>query len=114
MYNVTAMKKNRLVLYSVFGLLLLFIFLFSLYIDDNSENFDLLLILQTKIWMLKYCTFLLLIMFVTGIILHVRDNRRNQKVHDSQAKEMIELKAKLYDKGIAKTPVTPATQAPKE
>jgi hypothetical protein len=53
-------------------------------------------------------------MFVTGIILHVRDNRRNQKVHDSQAKEMIELKAKLYDKGIAKTPVAPATPAPKE
>ena len=107
------MKKNRLIFYSVFGLLLLFIFFFSLYMDSNSENIGLLLKLQGKIWMLKWCSLSLLIMFVTGIILHVRDNKRNQRVQDAQIKENIELKAKLYDKGISKTSPVPTTGSEK-
>lgn len=96
------MKINRLILYSVFGVVLLFIVGFSFYMDNNSENFDLLLSLQTKIWMLKYCSLFLLIMFVTNIILHVRDNRRNKRLHEDQIKEIKDLKAKLYDQGIGK------------
>jgi hypothetical protein len=105
------MKKNRLIFYSVFGVLHLFIFFFSFYMDSNSENFDLLLSLQSKIWVLKYCSTLLLAMFITNVVLHVRDNKRNQKLQDEQAKEMTELKAKLYDKGISKA--TPVPAAPK-
>lgn len=105
------MKKNRLIFYSVFGVLLLFIFLFSLYMDSNSENIGLLLKLQGRIWMLKYGSLLLLIMFVTGIILHVRDNNRNKRLNDQHEKEMIEMKAKLYDKGISKATPTPSTPA---
>jgi hypothetical protein len=101
------MKKNRLIFYSVFGVLLLFIFFFSLYMDNNSENIGLLLKLQGKIWLLKWCSLVLLIMFVTGIILHVRDNKRNQRLQDAQSKENTELKAKLYDKGISKTTNVP-------
>lgn len=107
------MKKNRLIFYSVFGVLLLFIFFFSLYMDSNSENIGLLLKLQGKIWMLKWCSLFLLIMFVTGIILHVRDNKRNQRVQDAQVKENTELKAKLYDKGISKTSPIPTTGSEK-
>lgn len=102
------MKKNRLIFYSVFGVLHLFIFAFSLYMDSNSENISFLLGMQGKIWMLKYCSLFLLIMFITSIVLHVRDNNRNKRVSDTQAREIIELKAKLYDKGQQKSTPTPA------
>jgi hypothetical protein len=75
--------------------------------DSNSENISLLLKLQGKIWMLKWGSLLLLILFITNIILHIRDNARNKKLHDQQEKEIIDLKAKLYDKGIAKSTPTP-------
>ena len=78
--------------------------------DGNSENIGLLLRLQSKIWMLKWCSLFLLIMFVTGIILHVRDNRRNQRLQEEQEKENTELKAKLYDKGISKSTPAPTAQ----
>ena len=103
------MKKNRLIFYSVFGVILLFIFFFSLYMDNNSENIGLLLKLQGKIWMLKYGSLVLLIMFVTNIVLHVRDNNRNRRLNDQQIKEITDLKAKLYDKGISKTTPTQTT-----
>ena len=106
------MKKNRLIFYSVFGALHLFIFFFSFYMDSNSENFDLLLSLQSKIWMLKYCSMVLLGMFITNVVLHVRDNRRNKKLNDEQTKEIIDLKAKLYDKGISKTSPIPTAPTP--
>jgi uncharacterized membrane protein YhaH (DUF805 family) len=101
------MKKNRLIFYSVFGVLHLFIFIFSLYMDSNSENISLLLKLQGKIWMLKYCSLFLLIMFTTNLILHIRDNNRNKRLHDAQQREITELKAKLYDKGQQQKTPTP-------
>lgn len=62
--------------------------------------------MQGKIWMLKWGSLILLVLFVTNIILHIRDNNRNKKITDQQEKEIIDLKAKLYDKGISKS--TPA------
>jgi uncharacterized membrane protein YhaH (DUF805 family) len=93
------MKKNRLIFYSVFGALHLLIFVFSLYMDANSEDISLLLNLQGKIGWLKFCSLFLLILFVINVVLHVRDNNRNKRLHDAQLREINELKAKLYDKG---------------
>jgi uncharacterized BrkB/YihY/UPF0761 family membrane protein len=109
------MKKNRLIFYSVFGVLILLIFAISFYVDinsykDNDLNYGFLLGLSKYIWILKYCSLTLLIMFVTGIILHVRDNKRNQRLQDAQLKENTELKAKLYDKGISKSTPAPSAQ----
>lgn len=102
------MKQNRLIFYSVFGALHLFIFVFSLYMDRNSNDLALLISLQGKIWLLKYCSFFLLIMFATSIVLHVRDNNRNKRLHDAHQLEITELKAKLYDKSQDKKTPTPA------
>jgi uncharacterized membrane protein YhaH (DUF805 family) len=101
------MKQNRLIFYSIFGVLHLFIFVFSLYMDRNSEDLSLLISLQGKIWMLKYCSLTLLIMFGTSVVLHVRDNNRNKRLHDAHQREITELKAKLYDKGQDKKTPTP-------
>lgn len=103
------MKKNRLIFYSVFGALHLFIFVFSLYMDGNSENLSFLIGMQSKIWMLKYGSFFLLMLFATSIVLHVRDNNRNKRVTDAQQREITELKAKLYDKGQQSKVPTPAS-----
>jgi len=91
------MKKNRLIFYTVFGVLHLFIFLFSLYIDSQKENFQFLIQLQGKIWMLKYGSLILLLLFITNIILHYRDNRRNLAEKKQLTAELNTLKARLYD-----------------
>lgn len=91
------MKKNRLIFYSVFGILHLFIFLFSLYMDSQKENFQFLIQMQGRIWMLKYGSFILLLLFAMNVILHYRDNRRNEREKSALIKEMNDLKAKMYD-----------------
>ena len=91
------MKRNRLIFYSVFGILHLFIFLFSIYMDSQRDNFQFLIQMQGRIWMLKYCSFFLLILFATNIILHFRDNRRNTKEKAQLNQELDTLKARLFD-----------------
>ena len=91
------MKKNRLIFYVVFGVLHLFIFLFTLYMDGQRDNISFLIQLQGKIWMLKYCSFFLLIMLAFNVILHYRDNRRNTREKDQLLHEVNTLKAKVYD-----------------
>jgi hypothetical protein len=72
--------------------------------DSQSQNFQFLLHLQGKIWMLKYGSFVLLILFASNIILHVRDNKRNLKEKELLTGELNTLKAKLYDlQEVAKT-----------
>ena len=91
------MKKNRLIFYSVFGVLHLFIFLFSVYMDSQKDNFQFLFQLQGKIWMLKYCSFILLILMIVNVVLHYRDNHRNQREKDQLNQELDTLKARLFD-----------------
>lgn len=98
------MKKNRLIFYTVFGVLHLFIFLFSLYMDSQKENFQFLIQMQGRIWMLKYGSLILLFMFATNVILHYRDNRRNTAEKEQLATELNTLKAKLYDLNEASKP----------
>jgi hypothetical protein len=91
------MKRNRLIFYTVFGVLHLFIFLFSIYMDSQRDNVNFLFQMQGKIWLLKYCSFILLILFVTNVILHVRDNSRHKKEIDKLNLDCDALKVKLYD-----------------
>jgi hypothetical protein len=65
--------------------------------DGQSENLQFLFQMQGKIWLLKYCSFFLLILFGVNIILHIRDNRRNTREKDELNKELTSLKARLYD-----------------
>jgi uncharacterized membrane-anchored protein YhcB (DUF1043 family) len=65
--------------------------------DSQSENFQFLFQLQGKIWLLKYCSIILLALFVTNIVLHIRDNNRSVKEQEKLTKELNALKAKLYD-----------------
>ena len=82
--------------------------------DSNSENISLLLKLQGKIWMLKWGSLILLALFITNVILHIRDNNRNKRIQSQMEKEIVDLKAKLYDKGLSKAPTdspSPSQQA---
>lgn len=72
--------------------------------DSQQDNFGFLIKLQGKIWMLKYCSLMLLILFVTNVILHVRDNRRNNREKEQLTKELNTLKARLYDLQEGKKP----------
>ncbi len=65
--------------------------------DSQKENLAFLFQLQGKIWMLKYGSFILLILMVVNVILHYRDNRRNLREKEQLNQELNTLKAKLYD-----------------
>jgi hypothetical protein len=97
MTKLFLMKMNRVIFYTVFGLLHLFIFVFSIYMDNQQDNLDFLLFMRKKIWMLKYGSFILLILMVVNVILHYRDNRRNLLETEKLNNELVHLKAKLYD-----------------
>ena len=106
------MKRNRLIFYSVFGALHFFIFFFSLYMDGQKENFQFLLDMQGRIWMLKYGSLILLVLMATNVVLHYRDNRRHLKEKEQLMHELNVLKAKVYDFQEAGKGKTSATQSP--
>ncbi len=91
------MKKNRLIFYAVIGVLHLFVLIFSIYMDNKKNDTALLFKLYDKIWLLKYCSFVLLVFFATNIVLHLRDNRRHIRENQGLIQELNTLKAKLYD-----------------
>lgn len=91
------MKKNRLIFYLVFGALHIFIFLFTIYMDSQKENFQFLLQMQGKIGLLKYASFILLLLMIGNVVLHYRDNRRNEREKEQMTLEINTLKAKVYD-----------------
>ena len=91
------MKKNRLIFYAVFGAFHIFLFFFSLYIDNQKENIQFLLSLQGKIWLLKYGSFLGLVLLVTDIIWEWSSERSFKKENDHLNHELNMLKAKLFD-----------------
>lgn len=107
------MKRNRLIFYSVFGALHFFIFFFSLYMDGQKENFQFLLDMQGRIWMLKYGSLILLILMATNVVLHYRDNRRHVKEKEQLMHELNVLKAKVYDfQEASKGKSSASTQSP--
>ena len=91
------MKKNRLIFYSIIGALHLLVFLFTLYMDSKKDDLQFLINLSKIIWLVKYAMFVLLVLFVTNFILHMRDNKRHKRENIQLIQEMNILKAKLYD-----------------
>lgn len=65
--------------------------------DSQKENFQFLFQLQGKIWMLKYCSFVLLILMIVNVVLHYRDNRRHRREREQLNQELDTLKARLFD-----------------
>jgi hypothetical protein len=70
--------------------------------DSQKDNFQFLIQMQGKIGLLKYCSFVLFILFVTNVVLHVRDNKRHTKEIDKLNLDLNTLKAKLFDQQEAK------------
>jgi hypothetical protein len=91
------MKKNRLIFYIVFAVFHLFIFFFSLYMDSQKDNIQFLLSLQKKIWMLKYGSFIGLLLLVVDFIWLKRDEKASERELMKHEAEMTSLKAKLFD-----------------
>jgi hypothetical protein len=91
------MKKNRIIFYAVFALFHLFIFIFSLYMDSQKDNIQFLLSMQKKIWMLKYGSFIGLILLVVDVIWLMRGEKQHERQRLQHESEMTSLKAKLFD-----------------
>jgi hypothetical protein len=91
------MNKNRAIFFTIFAGFHLFLFFFSLYVDSQKENFQFLMNLQSKIWMLKYGSLAGLILLVINIIWDWRLQKANSKEKDQLSHEIKTLKAKLFD-----------------
>lgn len=91
------MKKNRVIFFLIFGAFHLFVFFFSLYVDSQKDNLQFLLTLQSKIWMLKYGSFLGLMLLGVNIIWDWRKEIKHRKETDHLNNELNSIKAKLFD-----------------
>ncbi|HLT81709.1 MAG TPA: hypothetical protein VKZ86_11805 [Cyclobacteriaceae bacterium] len=91
------MSNNRIIFYCIFAAFHLFLFFFSLYVDSQRENVQFLLTLQSKIWMLKYGSFLGLLLLGVAVLWDWRDMRAHRKEKDQLNHEINVLKAKLFD-----------------
>ncbi len=91
------MTNNRLIFYIFFAGFHLFLFFFSLYVDSQKENVQFLITLQSKIWMLKYGSFLGLFLLITSIVWDWRKANLHKKETDHLNHEINSLKAKLFD-----------------
>ena len=91
------MKKNRIIFYAVFALFHLFIFFFSLYMDSQKDNIQFLLSMQKKIWMLKYGSFIGLILLLVDFIWLMRGEKERERQRLTHETEMTRLKAHLFD-----------------
>lgn len=91
------MKKNRLIFYAFFGIFHLFILFFSLYVDGQKDNFQFLISLQQKIWMIKYGSFIGLILLVIDFVWLMRGEHHHDIERKKLEHEINTLKAKLFD-----------------
>lgn len=109
------MNNNRVIFYIVFAGFHLFLFFFSLYVDSQKDNVQFLIDLQSKIWMLKYGSFLGLFLLITNIIWDLRKTKLHKKETDHLNHELNSLKAKLFDmqEEGRKTELRPSPEPPK-
>ncbi len=91
------MKKNRLIFYAIFAAFHLFIFFFSLYMDSNRDNFQVLIAMQSRIWMIKYGSMIGLVLLVVDIIWVSRGEKQHAVEKKALETELNTLKAKLFD-----------------
>lgn len=102
------MKKNRLIFYGFFAFFHLFIFLFSLYMDNQKDNLQFMVQLLGKIWMLKYGSFIGLVLLGIDIVWLMKSEREHTKERAQMDSDMMNLKAKLFDlQEAAKRPPQP-------
>jgi len=105
------MKKNRLIFYGFFALFHLFIFFFSLYVDSQRDNLQFLLAMQKKIWMIKYGSFVGLVLLAIDVVWLLRGERSHSREMSKLEAEMMQLKAKLFDlQEEARKPLPPAEE----
>ena len=91
------MKKNRLIFYAIFAAFHLFIFFFSLYMDSNKDNFQVLIAMQSRIWMIKYGSIIGLILLVVDVVWVSRGEKQHAVEKKALEHELNTLKAKLFD-----------------
>lgn len=103
------MKKNRIIFYIFFGVFHLFIFIFSLYVDSQKDNLEFLFSLQRKIWLIKFGSFIGLILLAIDVIWILRGEREHVREKSRLDDEMTRLKAKLFDlqEGVSRKPEPP-------
>lgn len=91
------MKKSKFIFYLIFFIFHLGLFIFTLVVDHNRNNFDFLFAIQRHIPNMKYfALFGVLLFLIDFIIANLAIRKHNQELEHWKNKHN-ELKAKMYD-----------------
>lgn len=91
------MKKHRLIFYLIFVVYHLAIFLFTLQVDSQKENFQYLIKMQSNIHLFKYGSFLGFLLVLVDFGWTFFSNRTADAEKSKMQQDMNVLKAKLFD-----------------
>jgi hypothetical protein len=91
------MNQRRILFFTIFGTYHLMIFLFTLYMDAQKQDFGLLSKMLYNISLFKYGALLGIVLFAIDFVWAWRDRKFGQKEVDASRHEINVLKAKVYD-----------------
>ena len=91
------MNKRRLIFFAVFGFYHVVLFLFTLYIDSQKNDFSILSKMLTSLPLFKWGALLGLLMLVADVALWWLESRSVEKEREASRLENNTLKAKVYD-----------------
>lgn len=91
------MRKSRLIFYIIFAAFQIFLVAFSLYVDNQKEDFHFLLSLQSKIGWLKYGSFLGVILLGIDFFWNWKVMRDHEKEKGLLQNELNSTKARMFD-----------------
>ena len=91
------MGRPKVIFYSAFFVFNLLLFLFTLYVDANRSNFDVLFALQSRISQMKYFASLGLILSIVAFAISLYSNMKYKKELEKLQSQQNEYKAKLFD-----------------
>ncbi len=105
------MKKYRLIFYLIFLIFHVAVFLFTLQVDNNKENFEYLIKMQGSLHLFKYGAFLGLVLVGIDFFWTLISMRSVESEKNKIQQEVNILKAKLFDTSEAARQSTPTGEA---
>jgi len=91
------MGRPKVIFYSAFFLFNLLLFLFTLYVDANRSNFDVLFALQSRISQMKYFAAFGLVLAIGAYAISFYSNLSHKKELERMENKQNEYKARIFD-----------------
>lgn len=91
------MKKNRVIFYLIFGAFHLFLVFFTMYVENNRNDFSFLTKMLKWMSLMKWGAILGLVLLIADAVWSFMTTRESEKEKALLTHEINTLKAKLFD-----------------